>query len=231
MLDIFERNGGRFLTDEAAFRNKLMAVKAFVFDWDGVFTDGGKDFEMQSRFNEADSMGCNLLRFAYFLKHGKPPFSSIISGENNKSAFAFVNRERFHSTYFKIPNKLVATDHLCSAYDLSYHEIAYVFDDVLDLSVAKKCGLRIFIPRLGNPLLNEYVVKNNLADYLTASRSGEAAVRESCELMMEGYHLYEDAIRHRIDFSERYQEFLDLKKGVTPAFYTLENGALAATTV
>jgi 3-deoxy-D-manno-octulosonate 8-phosphate phosphatase (KDO 8-P phosphatase) len=226
MLKLFENNGGRFFVEEDAFINKIQVLKAFVFDWDGVFTDGGKDFEMQSRFNEADSMGCNLLRFSYFLKHGKLPATSIISGENNKSAFAFVNRESFHSTYFKIPDKILAADHFCKTHDLSYHEMAYVFDDVLDLSIAKKCGLRIFIPRKANPLLIDFVIKNELADYMTASSSGNCAVREACELIMGTYNLYDTAVRQRIEFSDRYKDYLALRKAVAPEFFTLTNGAI-----
>ncbi|MGZ3931055.1 MAG: phosphatase [Bacteroidia bacterium] len=226
MLELFETNGGKFLVEETAFIHKLQTVRAFVFDWDGVFTDGTKDFELQSRFNEVDSMGCNLLRFAYFLKHGKLPATSIISGENNKSAFAFVKRECFHSTYFKIANKTEAADHFCNAHSIGYHEMAYVFDDVLDLSMAKKCGLRVFIPRASNPLLNQFVIKHGLADYITRASSGECAVREACELFMGTYNMYDDAVRQRIDFSEHYKEYLALRKAVTPEFYTLSNGTI-----
>lgn len=224
MKELFENNGGQFLIPEQAFAMRLQTIKAFVFDWDGVFTDTYKDFEMQSRFSEADSMGCNLLRFAYYLRHGKLPYTSIISGENNKAAFAFVKRECFHSTYYKVPDKIVAGDHICEQQGLNYHEIAFVFDDILDLSIARKCGLRIFIPRKGNPLLNDYVIKNDLADYVTAATSGQCPVRESCELLTGMYNSYDDALRQRVEYSDHYRDYLELRKTIAPDFYTQKDG-------
>ena len=193
-LKAFENNGAKLLLSPTGFNIKLQSIKAFVFDWDGVFTDGSKDFELQSRFNEADSMGTNLLRFCFFLKHDKLPITAIISGENNKAAFTFVNRECFHANYFKVSNKIEAANHLCKTFNISLDQIAYVFDDVLDLSIAQCCGLRIFIPRKGNPLFNEYVIKNKLADYITASESGHYAVRETCEFLIGTYKLYDEVI-------------------------------------
>ena len=66
-LKVFENNGGKFLISEALLISNLSRIKAFIFDWDGVFTNGEKDHELQSRFNEVDSMGTNLLRFSFFL--------------------------------------------------------------------------------------------------------------------------------------------------------------------
>ncbi len=52
-----------------------------MFDWDGVFTGADKDHLLQSRFNEADSVGINLLWFSYYLNHKELPTTTIISGE------------------------------------------------------------------------------------------------------------------------------------------------------
>lgn len=230
-LKAFENNGGQFLVSSDQFHSKLRSIKAFVFDWDGVFTDGSKDHELQSSFNEADSMGTNLLRFCFFLKHGNIPFTSIISGENNKAAFTFVNRECFHGNYFKVSNKIDAADHLCKANNISINEIAFVFDDVLDLSIAQKCGLRIFIPRKANPLFNEYVIKNKLADYITASESGQYAVREACELLMGAYGLYDEVIKQRTQFSDKYTQYLALRKATAPKHFTSTEGKISETKI
>ncbi len=224
MKGTFENIGGKFLIPENEFRQKLNLVKAFVFDWDGVFTDGSKDFELQSRFNEVDSMGTNLLRFSFYLKNKALPFTSVISGENNKAAFTFVKRECFHSCYYKMPNKIEAAQHFCKANKINLNQIAFVFDDVLDLSLAEKCGLRIFIPRKQNPLLNQYIIKNNLADYLTSDPA--YAVRESCELLMGLYDLYDEALKHRTAYSDTYKSYLELRKATETEFFTCMNGVI-----
>ena len=224
VLKIFEDNGGKFHTPEKQFIEILDSIKAFVFDWDGVFTNGEKDHELQSRFNEVDSMGTNLLRFTYYLKHGKLPITSIISGENNKASFTFVNRECFHSTYFKVGNKLDAANHLCKLHGIQLHQIAFIFDDVLDLGLAQKSGLRIYIPRKANSQLNTYVIKNKLADYFTAAQSGEFPVRESSELLISAYGMFEEVIKQRVEISESYRMYMELRKAVKPEFYTSKDG-------
>lgn len=223
----FTANGGNFLTPEAELIEKLKHIRAFVFDWDGVFTDASKDHLQNSRFNEADSMGTNLLRFSYYLNKKELPVVSIISGENNNTAFTLINRERFQASYSKFANKTDAAKHLCSSYQIEPHQICFVFDDVLDLALAEICGIRIFIPRqLSSPLFNEYVIKHKLADYITASGCGNYAVREACELLMGLTGNFEKVISERVAFSDDYNNYLTLKKTIEPVYYTTKDGLI-----
>lgn len=224
LTKLFTEIGGQFITPEAELIEKLKHVKAFVFDWDGVFTDANKDYLMQSRFSEADSMGVNLLRFSYYLNQKTIPVTAIISGEKNKTAFTFVDRECLHASYSKFANKLDATKHLCKTYNIQPNEICFVFDDVLDLSLAEVCGVRIFVSRNANPLLNEYVIKHFLVDYVTGASSGESAVREACELLIGLNGNYNDVVTERKNFSETYSKYLTLRKTITPKFYSTDNG-------
>lgn len=224
LTQLFTEIGGRFITPEAELIEKLKRIKAFVFDWDGVFTDGSKDHLLQSHFSEVDSMGTNLLRFSYYLNNKIIPTTAIISGEKNSAAFTFVDRERFHASYSKFANKLLATHHLCETHGIKQNEICYVFDDVLDLSLAEVCGIRIFISRKANPLFNEYVIKHQLADYVTGASSGNGAVREACELLMGLSGNFNEAITERKNFSEIYSSYLALRKTTVPIYYTSQDG-------
>jgi 3-deoxy-D-manno-octulosonate 8-phosphate phosphatase (KDO 8-P phosphatase) len=223
LTQLFAEIGGRFITPEAEIIEKLKHIKAFVFDWDGVFTDGNKDHLLQSRFSEVDSMGTNLLRFSYYLNHKTVPITAIISGEKNAAAFTFVDRERFHASYAKFANKLDATKHLCETHDIKQNEICYIFDDVLDLSLAEVCGVRIFISRHANPLFNEYVIRHYLADYVTGATSGNGAVREACELLIGLNGNFNEVITERKNFSETYSNYLALRKATTPNYYLSQN--------
>lgn len=226
LTKVFTEIGGEFILPEASLIEKMKHIKAFVFDWDGVFTDAGKDHLLQSRFNEADSMGTNLLRFSYYLHHKTLPTAGIISGEKNSAAFTFIDREKFHASYSKFANKIDAAKHLCAAHHISLNEIAYVFDDVLDLGLAAECGLRIFIPRNANPLFNEYVLKHHLADYTCGSAGGTGAVREACELMIGLNGNYEQVITERKNFSETYSNYLALRKSTIPVYYTSQDSKI-----
>ena len=61
--------GAEFVISAEEIAQKFSQIKAFVFDWDGVFNTGEKNGGGSSSFNEIDSMGTNLLRFSYYLKN------------------------------------------------------------------------------------------------------------------------------------------------------------------
>jgi 3-deoxy-D-manno-octulosonate 8-phosphate phosphatase (KDO 8-P phosphatase) len=221
----------KYITNKELFLSKLNDIKAFVFDWDGVFTSGEKDFELQSRFNEIDSMGTNLLRFSYYLKNKHLPLAAIISGEKNKAAFTFTNRECFHCNYFKIANKIDAAKHICLTHNLALKNIAFVFDDVLDLSIAKECGLRIFITRKSTRYFSEYVIKNNLADLIIDGDSVSNPVRLICEEIINNYGLFDEVIHQRVQFSDNYKGYLEFRKTINPVYYNAVEGKITETTV
>ncbi len=226
ITELFLKGGGIFNTSEAEIIEKLRKIKAFVFDWDGVFTNAGKDHNLDSKFSEADSMGTNLLRFSYYLNNGQIPLTAIISGEKNTAAFTFVDRERFHYSYSKFANKMQAVHHLCELNQIQPSQICFVFDDVLDLGLAEICGLRIFIPRKSNPLFNEYVTRHQLADYITGASSGEHAVREASELLIGLNGNYNEVITGRKNFSELYTSYLALRKATNTFYYTTLDGEI-----
>lgn len=231
MNKVFENSGIKIVGDEKELISKLNSVKSFIYDWDGVFTNGEKDFELQSRFNEIDSMGTNLLRFAYYLKNKHLPLSAIISGENNKAAFTFTNRECFHSNYFKVANKIDAATHFCLSHSCKMNEIAFVFDDVLDLSVAAKCGLRIFISRHSSPAFHDYVIKNNLADIIVNASQTQNPVRLICEFLIDAYGLFDAVISQRISYSDHYKNYIEFRRTIKPVYFTVKEGKITETTV
>ena len=220
---IFEAGGGVFNTPLSDLKRKVTASLALVLDWDGVFNAGEKMGGASSPFNEVDSMGTNLFRFGFWLKHQNLPATAIVSGEKNESANFWTSRECFHQGYSKIANKPDAIAHFCAMHSIAPQQVIYVFDDVLDLPVAETVGVRLFIPRKSNPLLNKYVLDNNLADYCTGASSGQYAVREACELLMGLLNVYDEALDERIQFSDRYKAYLNDRNAVKTAYYTFQN--------
>jgi len=210
---------GVFVTKPEEMAAKLSLVRAFVFDWDGVFNDGEKDANGSSPFNEVDAMGTNLIRFNHYLRTKQVPVSAIISGEKNELSFSFAKREHFQTVYFRVKHKINALEHLCKAHNLRTEEVAFFFDDVLDFSAAKMAGLRIMINRHSTPLLKEYVLKNNLADYITAFSGGEHGIREAVEMLMGVSGIYTETIDQRAHFSETYKQYLEERNRQPTSFY------------
>ena len=83
-----------------------------------------------------------MLRYDYWCRNGKIPFTFIVTGEDNPSAVHFATRECLHGLYRQIKNKTEAIHHLCGQYQLAPEEIACFGDDVSDLSMAALCGFR-----------------------------------------------------------------------------------------
>jgi len=218
----FTKLGGRFCRPFDEFKDRLSKIKAYVFDWDGVFNDGVKSAQGGSSFSEVDSMGTNMLRFSHWLKSGSPPAVAVITGEENPSALYLSQREHFHAVYFKSTNKLVALEHFLKANHLQSNEVAFVYDDVLDLGVAEKCGLRFLVKHLAAPLFQNYSVKNKVADYITST--DEHAVREVCELVMGANGKFDEAIRKRSIFDDAYQQYLNDRNKITTLNYSLRDG-------
>ncbi|AEI48132.1 phosphatase [Runella slithyformis] len=224
IAQIFCAQGGEFITSTALFSEKLKKIKAFIFDWDGVFNDGTKNEQGTSNFSEVDSMGINLLRFGWWLHTPEMPYTAVISGERNVTSFQLVQREHYNSCYFRIKHKIAALEHFMNIYDLKPEQVAFFFDDALDLSIAEKCGLRIMVRHQGNPLFRQYVIENGLVDYITGQVGGAFAVREGCELLLGLRQIHDHTITKRLDFYPEYDQYLSERQLIESSFYTLAAG-------
>lgn len=223
VANLFEQKGGEFVTPPFVMAQKLKKIKVFVFDWDGVFNEGEKGGQNTSGFSEIDSMGTNMLRFTSWLNTGQQPISVIMTGANNQAAYDFATREHFPLVYFKVPNKQKALDHLCARFDVQPEEIAFFFDDILDVAVARKVGLRIFIRSTAKILFSTFVSNHKYADYNTAFSGGQHGVREACELIIGLMNEYDEVIQKRIEFDSDYQTYLTQRNQLSTAFYTMGN--------
>lgn len=228
IVDLYKGIGGKFISGPADIAKKLSGIKAFIFDWDGVFNNGFKQGSGSSGFNEVDSMGTNLLRFSYFLKNNKLPLAAVISGERNETAFYFCKRECFDYSFFKTPHKTDALKFICEQENIEPHEVAYFFDDVLDLSIAAVCGIRIMMGRKSNPLFTDYCVKNNLVDYITASEGGNYAVREATELLIGLSGNYNRVITDRTHYAEDYKKYITNRRLIKTQFFTVKENVVEA---
>jgi len=217
--DVFRLHGGEFLVSPSIFKQKAEKIQGFLFDWDGVFNSGVKNNTFASTYSEIDSMGINLLRFSYWLNTGKMPFTGIITGQHNESAFELAKREYFNSVYYNFKYKNEAVVQIEKLHKIKPTQILFVFDDVLDISVAQICGLSVLINRTASPLFTNFVKKHKYADYITGHTGNTNAVRESCELIMGMLDCYELILDERIKFSEKYQLYLEERSKIESKFY------------
>lgn len=226
---VFTDLGGLFCIPFDEFRLRLENIKAYIFDWDGVFNDGTKNENGSSSFGEIDAMGTNLLRFSHYLHKKRMPVVAVMSGAKNNMSFAYGSREHVHGVYFNVKNKVLAFEHFIKTHELDPKSVAFVFDDVLDLGLAESCGLRVMINRKSNPLFNSYVVRNGLADYVTSGPGGSFALRETCEMLMGTMGNYDEAIKNRSHFTPEYASYFAEREAIPTAFYTWTGQSIVTT--
>jgi 3-deoxy-D-manno-octulosonate 8-phosphate phosphatase (KDO 8-P phosphatase) len=223
IVNAFNVLGGRFILSPEKLKAKCASIKAFIFDWDGVFNDGYKTEGVPSAFSEIDAAGLNLLRYGYYRTNKSIPLCSIITGENNPGARYLCGRENFNTLYMKVLNKAIAFKHLCTTNNIAPEQVAFIFDDMNDISLARLCGLRFMINKSANPMFQSVVVKNGWCDYITGNEQEKFPIREICELILAFNGTYEQCIHSRADFDNNYQEYLKVKKSA-PLYLAKANG-------
>ncbi|MEZ4738469.1 MAG: hypothetical protein R2818_03720 [Flavobacteriales bacterium] len=208
--------GLRTTGTEKELLRRLARTKAVIFDWDGVFNDGFKDAEGGSPFSEVGSMGVNLLRFALWLRNGSLPKAAVITGQHNPYAERFAQRERLHGVYMGFTNKPEAFDAFLAANGLEADEVAFFFDDVLDLPVATRCGLRVMIGSPATAWLVEQVIARGEVDLVTANSGGNNGLREATDAVIALLGNGAAVIEHRVAYDEQYQRYLEQRQAVVP---------------
>ena len=221
--DFFVDSGGQFVTSAFNIRERLANIRAFVYDWDGVFNDGRKGVSAQSDFTEVDSMGTNMLRYAHYRQGQNLPLTAVITGEINPSAEKWVAREHIDCLYGNAKNKSDALAHFCAQFDLEPRQVAYFYDDLLDIPVAQAVGLRFAVGRLANPVFISYLEQNGLADYISATQGNEHAVREFSELLLALYGEAFEIFKQRADYSEDYRQYLAQRQNRSSRIFEFNN--------
>ena len=154
---------------------KASHIKLLVCDVDGVFSDGriylGNDGEELKAFHTKDGFGIKALGTSGVKV-------AIITGRNSAIV---ANRMKALNVAHIIQgqeDKLPALKQLADKLSIKLEQIAYIGDDVPDLACIEAVGLGICVSD-GHPLVQQG------ANYITFTRGGFGAVRETCDLIMQ----------------------------------------------
>ena len=155
--------------------NKAKKIKLLVCDVDGVFSDGriylGNDGEELKAFHTKDGFGIKAL--------GSSGVDvAIITGRKSQIVTTRMQALNVHHIIQGEENKLPALRALAKQQQIKLNEIAYIGDDVPDLSCIEAVGLGIAVSDAHPSILAA-------ANYTTFIRGGFGAVREICDLIMQ----------------------------------------------
>ena len=205
--------------DPAELKARISTIKAWIFDWDGVFNTGMKSGDSGSTFSEGDSMGVNMLRFGTWLGlKQQMPVTAILTGEHNAAAAYFAKREHFDYCFRGFSDKRQAFDQILRERELHPSEVGFFFDDILDLSVARQCGLRLCARRFYDGSFERYLRKKGWVDIVSGMQGGHYAVRQLADAILDLAGNYETVVDRRIDYDATYRAYLSQRNAIDTVF-------------
>lgn len=156
---------------EKSYKEYLPQIKAFIFDVDGVLTNGivtvMSDGEMIRHMNIKDGYALRCAVNAGFKV-------CIISGGTNEGVRTRLQNLGITDIYLGAHNKVNQYNELIAMYNLKPEEIVYMGDDIPDAPVMKLVGM----PTCPNDAVPEI---KTISKYISNKKGGEGCVRDIIE--------------------------------------------------
>ncbi len=157
------------------FKEKLIHIKAFAFDVDGVCTDGqvflmpGTEFVRAVNIKDGYAIQ-HCIKMGYYV--------AVISGGSSEEV-----RKRFANLgvtdiYLRSSDKMDNYEDFRMKYGLENSEILYMGDDVPDLPILKRVG----VPTCPADASDEV---KEIADYISDKPGGKGCVRDVIEQVLK----------------------------------------------
>lgn len=154
--------------------NSARNIQLFVMDVDGVLSDGklyfGNSGEEIKNFNIQDGLGIKLLRDAGVI-------TAIITGRSSEIVKKRASNLGIEHLVQGREDKLVALQALCEELSMPMENVAYIGDDLPDLSAIRAAGL-------GMTVANCYALVAEHADWQSRFNGGDGAVREASDFIL-----------------------------------------------
>lgn len=154
----------------------LRGIELLVLDVDGVLTDGRvfihSDGTESKGFSILDGHGIRMWQRAGLRV-------ALLSGRASEATARRAQELEIAHVIQGAKFKLPALKELLERLGLSPQQAAYVGDDVMDLPIVRYVGLGVAVANAVDELKEH-------ADYVTARRGGEGAVREVIEYILKG---------------------------------------------
>ncbi|WP_067148360.1 acylneuraminate cytidylyltransferase [Pseudotamlana agarivorans] len=156
-------------------RSKISAkITHVVFDVDGVFTDGTitytKDGEHTKSFDMRDGMGLEILR-QFDIQ------VMIMTSENSQLVAKRMEKLNIDHVFLGVKDKYTLLHKLVLEHGISMNNVAYVGDDVNDLTNICSVGWSL-APNNATDIVKSHV------DVVLSKPSGAGAIREACQFIM-----------------------------------------------
>lgn len=152
-----------------------MSIKLAAFDVDGVLTDGSLTFDKDGNelktFNAKDGQGIVNL-------HKSGILTAIITARVSGAVEYRAKNLNITELHQGSKNKIETLQTIMQKYGIYFDEIAYMGDDLPDICILEKVGLK------GCPLDAVDEVKA-VANFVSSKNGGRGAVREFCDYILK----------------------------------------------
>jgi|SRR5665213_210849 len=178
---------GKLVTRHSSLVTRLMRIKLFLCDVDGVLTDGsifiGGEREFK-RFNIHDGLGLVLARRAG-LKVGwvsaRPSLATQMRAEELKIDFLVQQDDNISKT--GVIEQLLARERL------NWSDVCFVGDDIIDLGPLTRAGFSVAV---GDAMPEAKAA----AHWVTKAVGGRGAVREAVEMILKAQGKWRPFLKH-----------------------------------
>jgi len=155
-------------------QGRAMGLKAAIFDVDGVLTDGrlfiGESGESFKAFSSLDGHGLKLLA-----QGGIVPL--VITGRDSPAVRRRIADLGLPHAMYGVQDKLAAATVLLQSLALDWEDVAAMGDDWPDLPLMTRAAFAC-------APANAHAEVRAMAHHVTASRGGDGAARECCDLLL-----------------------------------------------
>jgi 3-deoxy-D-manno-octulosonate 8-phosphate phosphatase (KDO 8-P phosphatase) len=156
------------------FKEKLATVEAFIFDVDGVFTDGGITLEANGDFLRT-YYAKDGYAVTYAASLGVPIF--IISGGRGEIIKRRFEIYKVTKTYTNIGDKAAVLREIVEQYGINLENTVYMGDDIPDLPMMQSVGVPV-CPADASPEIIEASM------YVSQYPGGRGCVRDIIEQVL-----------------------------------------------
>ena len=172
----------------AGVKKRASQIKVLLMDVDGTITDGsvallsqpdGSALEIKT-FDAHDGQGLTLARTAGLQ-------TGVITGRESAALRRRCKELGLEFVYEKQPHKIAAYEEILKKSGAEESEVAFLGDDLPDLTVMRRCGLAVAVGDATGEV-------KKAAHYTTKAVGGKGAARELVELILKSKGIWEEMI-------------------------------------
>ena len=157
------------------YKQNLSQIQAFIFDVDGVLTDGSllclESGEQVRSFNIKDGFAIrHALKKGYLV--------AIISGRKEEGVYKRLRSLDVEHIFLGVEDKVKVFDTFLLEQNLLPQQVAYMGDDVPDLKVMQLCGLAACPADAASDILK-------ICQYISEKAGGKGSVRDLIEVILK----------------------------------------------